>query len=117
MTQLTVKTSKKIVHDNFYVDDCLKSVDTKEEASFVIKETKTLLNQGGFNLTKFVVNDQDVLMKIPEKDRDKEVKVLNPSFTSKALGIHWNISLDEFHFQMKEYDDNQEGKCLVLCHL
>ena len=105
---------KKIVHDNFYVDDCLKSVDTKEEASFVIKETKTLLNQGGFNLTKFVVNDQDVLMEIPEKDQAKEVKVLNPSFTSKALGIHWNISLDEFHFQMKEYDDNQVTRRKML---
>ena len=34
---------KKIVHDNFYVDDCLKLVDTKEEASFVIKETKQKL--------------------------------------------------------------------------
>ncbi|KAJ8029044.1 hypothetical protein HOLleu_28338 [Holothuria leucospilota] len=37
-----------IVHRNFYVDDCLKSVSTEEEAEWLYRELTGLLNKGGF---------------------------------------------------------------------
>ena len=60
------------VRRNFYVDDCLKSVSSVEEAVALVKELKTLLAQGGFNLTKWTSNHPAVLEAIPLSDRSKE---------------------------------------------
>ena len=40
------------VQKNFYVDDCLKSVKTKEAAIKLIEDLRQLLKEGGFRLTK-----------------------------------------------------------------
>jgi len=37
---------------NFYVDDCLRSVESEEKAVELVKCLTDLLIQGGFNLTK-----------------------------------------------------------------
>ena len=59
---------------SFYVDDMLRSVRTRYEAADVILGTKQALTYGGFNLTKYVVNDTQLLESIDVKDRAKEVK-------------------------------------------
>ena len=85
---------------SFYVDDCLRSVATRQEAIKVIDGTKSLLKSGGFNLTKFVVNDHDLLTSIPPDDRAKEVKQLSLDANSKALGVQWSVADDQFYFEM-----------------
>ena len=45
--QVTVEA----VHSNFYVDDCLKSVETDEKAYKLQEELQRLLSQGGFHLS------------------------------------------------------------------
>lgn len=42
------------VRNNFYVDDGLKSLPTPEAAISLIKNTKALCKEGGFNLHKFI---------------------------------------------------------------
>ena len=84
---------------SFYVDDCLKSVATKQEAVKVIHGTKDLLKQGGFNLTKFVVNDSDLLSSVPLDDHAKEVKQLGLEANSKVLGVRWSVADDQFYFE------------------
>ena len=42
----TVKT----VHENFYVDDCLKSLESDERATKIVRELCRLLNLEGFRL-------------------------------------------------------------------
>ena len=58
----------------FYVDDMLVSVKSKTEATEFIKGAKETLCFGGFNLTKFVINDQELLGEIEQLDRAAEVK-------------------------------------------
>ena len=82
----------------FYVDDMLVSVKSKTEATEVIKGTKETLCFGGFNLTKFVINDQELLGEIEQSDRAAEVKELTPDVLSKALGIQWNVDRDTFFY-------------------
>ena len=101
----TVKDSQEVssfisdvVFNDFYVDDCLKSVSSVDEALHVVHETRKLLASGGFNLTKFVTNNSDVLSSIPDENRAKEVKQLDLDSHSKALGIHWNVQTDELYF-------------------
>jgi hypothetical protein len=95
---------KGVIQNNFYVDDCLKSVEDRDQGDKVIKETKQLLSQGGFNLTKFITNDSELLKEIPESERAKEVKNLNHMSNSKALGIHWDIVSDSFYFEVEKFD-------------
>ena len=44
------------VLENFYMDDCLKSVDSAEEAIRMSDELSQLQKKGGFNLTKWLSN-------------------------------------------------------------
>ena len=46
---------------NFYVDDGLRSVETPEAAISLVKDTKKLCEKGGFNLHKFISNQESVI--------------------------------------------------------
>ena len=45
------------LRNNFYVDDLLKSVGSKEEAIKLIYDVTKMCQDGGFHLTKFVCNN------------------------------------------------------------
>ena len=62
------------VERNFYVDDCLKSVQTPHFAVRLVQELTELLKKGGFRLTKWVSNSREVVESIPEKERATSVK-------------------------------------------
>lgn len=56
----------RIVHDDFYVDDCFTGADTVYEAITLRKNLSTLLTQGGFELAKWASNNSRVLIGISE---------------------------------------------------
>lgn len=85
---------------SFYVDDCLRSVLSREEAEVVIHGTKSVLADAGFNLTKFVTNDEKLLDGIPEAERAKEVKDFSSDCKSKVLGVKWNVKSDVLYFDV-----------------
>ena len=67
----TSELIEKTVCKAFYVDDLLKSVKTRSEAFEVLMGTKQVVSRGAFNLTKFVVNDAELLESIHVEDRVK----------------------------------------------
>ena len=86
------------IRRNFYVDDMLKSDETSTEAIQNIHRVQQLCQSGGFNLTKFVCPDTDVLNSIPPEKLSKEVsKILNKEdITERALGVQWCLESDKF---------------------
>ena len=96
---------KTVLHD-FYVDDMLKSVATAAEVTRVVQETKRVVSRGGFNLTKFVVNDKDLLEQIDMSERATEVKDVLPEAYSRALGIKWQVDDDTFHYVIRKVDES-----------
>ena len=86
------------IMSSFYVDDMLKFVSTFEEATEVIHGTREALRHGGFRLTKFKVNDQQLLCEIDVADRAGQVKDLVPDTFSKALGVRWDVYRDSFQY-------------------
>ena len=62
---------------NFYVDDCLKSLSSSSAAAKHVADLRKLMLIGGFNLTKWLSNDREVLESIPPEERAKDVKELD----------------------------------------
>ena len=91
----------KTIQKSFYVDDCLTSVTDVPTARTLIRETKCVLARGGFNLTKFAVNDLELLNEIPEQCRAKDVIEFGSECETKALGIKWRLASDDFFFELK----------------
>ena len=63
-----------VVHNNFYVDDCLVSLPTVEEAIYVFNSLTELLSRRGFHLTKWITNYEEVLSKLQECERSTKAQ-------------------------------------------
>ena len=103
-----------VVNRSFYVDDCLRSVSSVEEAKKVVVDVKQVLQEGGFNLTKFVTNDEEVLEAIKEEDRAKEIKEFNQDVVSKALGISWEVKQDVFKIKIDVKQEEEVTRKVML---
>ncbi|KAK0139489.1 hypothetical protein N1851_023681 [Merluccius polli] len=93
------------VKENFYVDDCLKSMGSEEEASTMVKDLMSLCQRGGFTLTKWIGNNRTMLQTLPEEHRAKELSELNLDRdklpVERALGLQWCVETDAFNFRME----------------
>ena len=111
--------TRSTIHNNFYVDDCLKSVKGVEEATLLCRELKQLLAEGGFNLTKWISNHDDVTSQIPKDDLAKSVtrREMGEPLSDKALGIHWQVEEDTFSFSTKSISNKPATKRGILSTL
>ena len=57
---------------------------------------------GGFNLTKYVTSDYELLSTIDVNDRAEEVRDLTSDMNSRALGVKWDVNEDAFYYVMKQ---------------
>ena len=87
---------------NFYVDDCLKSVENDLVAITLVQQLRQLMAKGGFRLTKWLSNSRRVLEAIPESERAATAKNLDLEDLpiERALGNHWNIEMDVFGYNV-----------------
>ena len=53
----------KLMNENFYMDDLMKSVASEEETVGVYKSLRKALADGGFQLTKWICNSEKVMEK------------------------------------------------------
>jgi len=88
---------------NFYVDDLLKSVDSIPHAVQLMSAVKQMCAAGGFKLTKFVSNDQQVIDSIPLDDRAENkvsIDLTQSVSVQRALGVHWCVASDCLEFRI-----------------
>ena len=110
----------KTVDNNFYVDDCLKSVPTEEAAIRLVEQLRELLALGGFRLTKWLSNSREVIRTLPEPEKAKSIAELDldkdglPS--ERALGVLWSVEEDNFTFDtnVKEKPLTKRGLLSVV---
>ena len=95
----------KVIRENFYVDDCLKSVKSDDDAVQLVHSLKDACRLGGFNLTKFCSNSKRVVESLPLQERSKELQVrsLGESLPpERVLGVHWDVENDLLGFKLGE---------------
>ena len=91
------------VNRNFYVDDCLKSVDTVKEGKQLVQRLRGLVSEGGFHLSKWTSTHPELLDGIPLPDRSKAQKETVPgsSLEEHALGVHWSVCPDQLGYAVR----------------
>ena len=92
---------KSVILDSFYADDMLVSTKSVNQAKMIVCESRALLEKGGFHLTKFLANDSSILSELPVCELAIKTKDLHSDCKSKALGLKWNISQDNFYFDVQ----------------
>ncbi len=103
------------IDQNFYVDGCLKSLSTEDEATHLVCQLCELLALGGFRLTKWLSNSRAVLKSVPKSECAKTVTTLDldqdmlPS--ERALGVLWKVETDTFGFvtSLKDKPETRRG--------
>ena len=117
--ELCDSSTLSTVMNNFYVDDCLKSVATEEEAIQLFRNLTLVLSKGGFKLTKWNTNNRNVLKAIPNKDCVVDIDVTGTLPPEKVLGIYWNIEDDIFTFRTRPIDKpfTRRGVLSVMCSI
>ena len=82
----------KTVHRNLYVDDCLKSVHTTEQAIIhLVDQLMKLLKEGGLRLTKCSCTFGEVLPSIPAEERANPI-VSTWILISYQLSVDWDCT-------------------------
>ena len=111
------------IHSNFYVDDCLKSVESSEIATSLVTDLRKQCTEGGFFLTKFISNSYDVMRSIPSSDHSKEMSKRDLDYEGlpieRALGVQWNVESDRIQFStvMKDKPLTRRGILSVVSSL
>ena len=77
------KEAIEAVRRNFYVDGCLKSVGSEQDAIRLIDQLRHLLAKGGFRLTKWISNSTEVIESVPVSERN-----------SISITCQWNAPLE-----------------------
>ena len=82
------RKTAELINRRFYMDDFVHSFESIEIAQASSLKLKTVLNKGGFNLTKFVSNKPEALVRLPETD------AVGINSTQRILGVHWDTNDD-----------------------
>ena len=68
----------------------------------MIHGCKAAVKNGGFNLTKYVTNDYELLSTIDVNNRADEVRDLTSDMNNRALGVKFDVNEDAFYYVMKQ---------------
>ena len=101
------------LNKNFYVGDMLKSVVSVPEAITLVKNVRGMCRAAGLRLTKFVSYSKELLMSIPQTDKQQEAsdkKLLETILDNvRALGGLCNTQKLGFQVHMKEKPLTRQG--------
>ena len=104
----------EIVKHNFYVDDCLKSLQSAEKSIEVIRDFAQLLQKSGFPS-----RSKPTALKFstwfPNK-KEKEIQTYDIANTQfqKVLGVQWNFKEGAFLFSVSLSDKSLIRRGLLL---
>lgn len=108
----------KVLHC-FYIDDCLMSVTSEEEAVSLYHDLIFICAKGEFQLTKWISNRREVMAAKPENHRAKNMKGLDLDDLDdvsswRVFGVEWCIHSDAFKIIIKDRQLTRQGILLTI---
>ncbi|KAM9735349.1 uncharacterized protein ACNS7B_014625 [Menidia menidia] len=89
----------------FYVDNCLRSVQTVDEAKSLVDKLQSLLAEGGFQLRQWASNTPETINHLPKDLRSESNELwLNATETDPqelALGLRWFCHSDTLGYKCR----------------
>ena len=93
---------KSVMH-SFYVDNCLQSLQSQDQARNLIDKLRSVLVSGGFEIRQWASNMPDGISHIPTEAKSAECQLwLNANKTDpqeSALGLLWCCSTDTLGYK------------------
>ncbi|XP_026112361.1 uncharacterized protein LOC113091129 [Carassius auratus] len=91
------------IERSFYVDNCLQSLPTAEEAKRLIDKMRPLLASGGFEIRQWATNIPSVVQHLPSKARSESIELwLRQNHSDPlepALGLMWHCLEDSLGYR------------------
>lgn len=85
---------------DFYVDDFYSGSDSLEGAIKLRTEITEMMRKGGFQIRKWIANDERILQGMSTDDREVEnILEIDINSTVKTLGVQWNPKTDCFTYR------------------
>ena len=102
--------AKHTIQRNFYIDDCLKSVPTEQEAIELYNEIKEILKINKFELHGLISNSKKLIQSVDTEDLSENLKQIDLDVeklpTEKVLGLSWNAEQDTISARLIIANDN-----------
>ena len=94
----------------------LNSATSEQEAISLIKELVNLMKAGGFRLTKFIINNENVMETIPETEKAKSLQgaSFNTDIKERTRGIKWDVVKDSLTFESLTFGREEVIKRAIL---
>ncbi len=93
------------VEQCFYVDNCLQSVPTPDEAKELVDRLREVLASGGFEIRQWACNMPDILGHLPAEARsdslERWLSQEEPGLLEPALGLSWHWQTDALCYKSR----------------
>lgn len=100
--------AREAVEKSFYVDNCMVSLTSQEEAKVLVDQLRNLLAEGGFDLRQWASNVPAVICHLPSEARSDSAErwIAQGQVDSQesALGLHWHCQSDTLAYKSRSLD-------------
>lgn len=87
----------------FYVDNCLQSVGSPQEARILVDRLRELLKSAGFELRQWACNDPSVVSHLPPEARSQSLDLWlaedKSNSSETTLGLNWDWNTDSLGYK------------------
>ncbi|XP_026053029.1 uncharacterized protein LOC113039346 [Carassius auratus] len=91
------------IQRSFYVDNCLQSLNTADEARGLIDRLRKLLASGGFNIRQWASNQPGVVSHLPKEAQSASTELWlsqrETEVPESTLGLHWHCPTDTLRYK------------------
>lgn len=91
------------IERGFYVDNCLQSLPSAEEAKQLVDKLRDLLASGGFEIRQWASNKPEVISHLPPEARSDKLELWLSQNKAEAqestLGLSWHCDTDTLGFK------------------
>ncbi|XP_039520697.1 uncharacterized protein LOC120474476 [Pimephales promelas] len=99
------------IQRSFYVDNCLQSLNTADEARELINHLRKLLADGGFNIRQWASNQPSVVSHLPKEAQSTSTELWlsqrETEVPESTLGLHWHCPTDTLRYKHRPLEYGQ----------